>query len=128
MRRFIAAALTFFLILLILVSSLYLWIRQDVQNNIEIVERIYHAEGEEALLLFLEDENNSPIDRTHLAIWTLGKLRSKKALPVLKDYYCNDKEGLSCKGIHHNKLCQYELYKAIMTIENGSILSYANLK
>ncbi len=129
MRRFYSfAAIIIFSIFIILLSALYFWIRQDVQHNIEIAERIYNKKGEEALLLFLKDENNSPNDRTHVAIWTLGKIRSNKALPILLGYYLNDPEGQFCKNRHDEELCQYEIHKAIVAIETGSILSYAQLK
>jgi hypothetical protein len=117
-----------FLICIVILASLFFWIKQDVLNNIELAEQKYHAHGEEALISFLEDERNSYYDRTHLAVWTLGKIRSEKALPVLKRYYLNDPKGRSCKGMHHEKICQYELYKAIKAIENGTLLSYASLK
>jgi len=109
-------------------STLYFWIKKDVRCNIELAENKYQLHGEEALIAFLVDEDNSPYDRTHLAIWTLGKIRSKKALPILKTYYLNDPKGQFCKNRHHEKLCQYEIHKALVAIETGSILSYAQLK
>ena len=129
MKRFIFTALSIaFLICIVTLISLFFWIKEDVINNIELAERKYHAHGEEALISYLEDEANSYYDRTHLAIWTLGKIRSQKALPVLKKYYLNDPEGQSCKGLHREKLCQYELHKAIKAIEHGAFLSYATLR
>lgn len=113
---------------MLLPISLYFRIRSDVYQNIELAEHKYNTHGEDALINFLEDENNSNYDRTHLAIWTLGKIRSQKALPVLKKYNLNDPEGHSCKGMHREKLCQYEIHKAIQTIENGALLSFASLK
>jgi hypothetical protein len=129
MKRFIYTALAIvFLICIVILASLFFWIKQDVLNNIELAEQKYHAHGEKALISFLEDERNSYYDRTHLAVWTLGKIRSQRALAVLKKYYINDPKGRSCKGMHHEKICQYELYKAIKAIENGTLLSYASLK
>lgn len=129
MKGFIYKAVSItFLICSVVSLSLYIWIKQDVRNNIEIAEYKYNSYGEEALISYLEDENNSYFERTHLAIWTLGKIRSKKALPVLKKYYRNDPEGRSCKGVHQKKLCQYEIHKAIKAIEDGAFLSYTSLR
>jgi len=129
MKRFIYTAFCIaFLLCSLGFVSLFFWIKQDVQNNIQIAEYKYKVNGEEALISFLEDKKNTTNDRTHLAIWTLGKIRSQKALPVLKKYYLNDPEGQSCKGLHREKLCQYELHKAIKAIENGAFLSYATLR
>lgn len=127
-RLFSRATIIFISVFMISMIALYFWIKRDVQHNINIAERNYNLKGEEALLLFLEDENNPPIDRTHIAIWTLGKIRSKKALPILKTYYTDDPKGLTCKNKHHEVLCQYEIHKALMAIENGSILSYTQFK
>ena len=129
MRRNLTLVTIFvFAIFIIFLTTLYLWIKQDVQYNIYFAEEKYNEIGENALLSFLKDAKNRPHDRTHLAIWTLGKIRSKKALPILKGYYLNDPKGLSCKGMHQKKLCQYEIHKAIKAIEDGAFLSYASLK
>ncbi len=118
MKRFIYLGVSIvFLICSLSLLSLFLWIKQDIRNNIELAEYKYHSRGVEALIFYLEDDENSYHDRTHLAIWTLGKIRSKKALPVLKKYYLNDPEGRSCKGMHQDKLCQYEIHKAVKAID-----------
>jgi hypothetical protein len=46
-----------------------------------------------------------------MAVWALGELRDRRALPVLKPHFTNAK----CN--HATGLCQYELGKAIMKIE-----------
>jgi hypothetical protein len=46
-----------------------------------------------------------------MAVWALGELRDRRALPVLKPHFTNEK----CN--HAAGLCQYELGKAIMKIE-----------
>ena len=109
-------------------ATLYFWIKQDVHYNIELAENQYQLQGEEALIAFLVDENNSPYDRTHKAVWTLGKIRSNKALPILRKYYSDDPKGTTCKDKHDSMLCQYEIHKALVAIENGSVFSYAQFK
>jgi hypothetical protein len=46
-------------------------------------------------------------------------MRSEKALPYLYDLYNDDPQGRTCKGKHNSVLCQYEIHKAIVSIENG---------
>lgn len=129
MKRFIYASISIaFFICTLGFVTLFFWIEQDVDNNIQLAEYLYKTDGEDALISYLEDEKNSYYSRSHLAIWTLGKIRSQKALPVLKKYYLNDPEGRSCKGMHHDRLCQYEINKAIKAIETGSLFSYSSLK
>jgi hypothetical protein len=48
-----------------------------------------------------------------MAVWALGELRDRRALPVLKAHYTGGK----CD--HATDLCQYELGKAIMKIEGS---------
>ncbi len=52
--------------------------------------------AEDALIACMMDENISPEGRTQEAIWTLGQIRSKKALPLLKELYRDDPKGKTC--------------------------------
>jgi len=104
------------------------WIRSDVKKNIGIAQQKYPGTAEEALISFLLDEKNSFNDRTHIAIWTLGMLKSEKALPILRSYYKNDPKGLTCHGKHDEMICQYGLYKAIVQVENRFQYSTSDLK
>ena len=103
------------------------WIRSDVKKNISIAQEKYPGTAEEALISFLLDEKNSFHDRTHLAIWTLGMLKSEKALPILRSYYKNDPKGLTCHGKHDQMVCQYGLHKAIVQIESRGQYSTSDL-
>jgi hypothetical protein len=109
-------------------SALYIWIGKDVKENIILAEEIYDLKGEDAVIAFLLDESNSIYDRTHKAIWTLGMIKSQKSLLILGGYYRNDPEGKTCYGQHAEKLCQYEIHKAIISIEKGGFLSYSRLR
>lgn len=109
------------------VLSMSIWIRSDVKKNISIAQQKYPGTAEEALISFLQDNSNSYNDRTHVAIWTLGMLKSEKALPVLKSYYKDDPKGLTCHEHHNQMLCQYGLYKAIVQIEGKWMYSTAGL-
>ena len=90
-----------------------LWIGNTVKENIEIAKNKYPGTAEDALIAYLLDATNSPRDRTHIAIWTLGQIQSEKAIPVLNELYKNDPEGKTCSGKHDSVLCQYEIYKAL---------------
>jgi hypothetical protein len=102
----------------IVVLALYIWIDLSVQDNIAFAKKKYPGKAEDALIAFLLDENNSPESKTHLAIYTLGQINSKKALPILYCLYKNDPEGKTCKGRHDKVICQYGLHTAIECIEN----------
>ena len=108
--------------------AMYFWIGHDVKQNIKITQQQYPGTVENALISFLNDENNSAYDRSHRAVWTLGQVRSKKALPVLYKLYNNDPEGKTCYSHHDSQLCQYEIHKAIIAIERGRFFSHARLK
>ncbi len=90
-----------------------LWIGNTVKKNIEFAKNKYPGTAEDALIAYLLDATNSPRDRTHIAIWTLGQIQSEKAIPVLNELYKNDPEGKTCSGKHDSVLCQYEIYKAL---------------
>ncbi|MBN1821631.1 MAG: HEAT repeat domain-containing protein [Prolixibacteraceae bacterium] len=119
------------IVIIFLISSSFvvinIWIGHDVKQNIKLAQLKYGGSAEDALITFLEDKNNSFNDRTHKAVWTLGQIRSEKALPILKKYYYDDPKGKTCKGNHNSMLCQYELHKAISAIENGRLFSFARL-
>ena len=124
----ISAGLLLVVLLFSGMMGLSAWIGKDCRENIEKAKSLYPGDAEEALLAYLEDPGNSNEMRTHLAIWTLGQIRSEKALPVLKELYKNDPEGDSCYGLHDSMLCQYEIYKAIQAIEQWSPFTHQRLK
>lgn len=121
----IAIGITFLFCLILL--AIHIWIGQSVKEKIEIAKAQYTGTTEDALIAYFIDENQSTTDRTHNAIWTLGQIRSEKALPILKELYKNDPKGDTCYGKHDSLLCQYEIYKAIVAIERGWLFSHARL-
>lgn len=104
--------------------ALNIWIGKDVRKNIQLAERQYPGTAEDALISFLQDTAQPPSDKTHIAVWTLGRINSEKALPDLYILYKDDPEGKTCKGNHDQQVCQYELYKAIRAIEKGWLFSH----
>lgn len=120
MRRtitYIVAGLT--VLMVVLFFAMRIWIGHSIKENITIAEKQYSGNAEDALIAYLNDTTNSPDDRSHIAIWTLGQMRSEKALPYLKELYNNDPEGRTCRGRHDMVLCQYEIHKAMVSIEHG---------
>ena len=59
-----------------------------------------------ALMAYVDSGNHSLRQRNR-AVWALGQIGDKRALPVLEKWYT----GQPCD--HKNSLCQYELGKAI---------------
>jgi hypothetical protein len=90
-----------------------IWGREYISKNIRIAQSRYPGKAEDALISFLLDTTNTPGERSTIAIWTLGQIKSEKAKPILWSLYKNDPEGKTCRGRHNEVLCQYELYKAL---------------
>ncbi len=119
------------IIILAIITPVFLWsyiqIGNKVKENIAIAKQKYPGTAEDALIAFLLDESNSYHDRTHIAIWTLGQIKSKKAVPVLKKLYQDDPDGKTCYGRHNHMLCQYEIYKALHAAEKNWLPLHARL-
>jgi hypothetical protein len=87
-----------------------LWrIHQSVRENRRVAQQAHPHSGDDvaALIDFMNSPSHSLWERTHVGVWTLGRLRDPKALPALESAYTGD----YCD--HDKNLCQYELEKAI---------------
>ena len=118
-RKLIILSASLLTLLILGFLAIYIWIDFDVKKNINNAKEKYPGTAEDALIAYLLDTTNSPQDRSIVAIWTLGQIHSKKALPILKGLYKNDPEGKTCHGKHDSVLCQYEIYKAIKAEESN---------
>ncbi len=81
----------------------------DVNQRCDIAQDRYEGDCVEALISYLEDENNSYKSRNS-AIWALGQFGDPRALPALENLYTGNipnREPLS------ETISQYELKKAI---------------
>ena len=107
---------------------IWIFIGQSVNKNIDVAKERYPGSPEDALIAFLMDGDNAAADRTHTAIWTLGQIKSEKALPILKELYNEDPEGRTCYGKHDSMLCQCEIHKALVAIEGRSPFTHAWMK
>ena len=111
-KLFILSSILLGLIILGFIA-IYIWIDIDVKKNINSAKGRYSGKVEDALIAYLLDTTNTPQNRTRIAIWTLGQINSKKAIPILENLYKNDPKGKTCYGNHDSVLCQYEIYKAL---------------
>ena len=88
----------------------YLWacfsIRLGVKEISAEAAKQYPGDRVEALITYVKSEDHS-LRQRNLAVWALGQIRDKRALPVLKQFYT----GGPCD--HNLYLCQGELQKAI---------------
>ena len=107
--------------------AIYTWNGIEIRSNVRMAQDLYPGSAEEALISLLQDESVNSYVRTHSAIWTLGQIRSEKALPLLKELYLEDPKGKSCYGKHDSVLCQYEIHKAIQAIEHWRPFSHGRI-
>ena len=88
--------------------------------------------------IMTKDQYYKSLENTHHTAYILGEkvenvhehpLISHMTASVAKTYELqNDPEGRTCYGRHYSMLCQYEIHKAIDTIEKGRLFSHARLK
>lgn len=128
MKRFLSIAAVLLAFACCLLLALNIWIGKDVRRNIQFAELHYPGSAEDALIAFLNDSAQSASDKTHIAVWTLGRINSEKALPELYKLYKDDPEGKSCSGHHDQQICQYEIHKAIQAIEKKQLFSHQRFK
>lgn len=74
--------------------------------------REFPGDRVEAVLAYIESDRHSLKERNK-AVWALGYMGDKRAVPVLKKYVT----GQPCE--HDKSLCQRELGKAIKKCESG---------
>ena len=87
-------------------------IGRDVRSVSELAIQCYGGYSVEALICRVEDANESLREINH-AVWALGQLGDRRALPALRKHYT----GQPCD--HAKELCQRELAKAIRLIDGG---------
>lgn len=117
-------------LLMLLITSfvaINIWIDIDAKKNIKIAKNRYSGKADDALISYMLDTNNSPQNRTRVAIWTLGQIQSEKALPILESLYINDPEGKTCYKKHEKVICQYELHKSINLIRTHRLPLHTRL-
>jgi hypothetical protein len=88
----------------------YLWVCFDIRSGVKKISaeatQQYPGDRVEALIAYVKSEDHS-LRKRNLAVWALGQIGDKRALPVLTASYT----GGPCD--HDYCLCQHELQKAI---------------
>ena len=96
------------------------WIGFGVKENCQAAVNNYGGECVDALMHLIEDEN-ADFDDKNSAVWALGQLGDKKALPFLQKYYNGEVNHQRCN--RGETLCQFELQKAVKLLDGGLNIS-----
>jgi hypothetical protein len=91
-------------------------IGEHVNNQCKIAQEKYGEDCVNALIKLIEDDTTNYGEKNS-AVWALGQMGDKTALPFLQKYYTgyNNKE----KTKWNESLSQYELYKAVKLLDGG---------
>ena len=73
------------LLLIIGYFAIRIWTTEVLKEHIAYAKINYSGIAEDVMIEMLKDDSAPANDKTHIAIWTLGHLRSEKALPVLRN-------------------------------------------
>ena len=112
--------LYFFLILLAVIIALFSFVCWDIGKGVKSISeeavQKYPGGKVDALIAFVDSKDNS-LRRRNQAVWALGQLGQKKALPVLEKHYHGEPYDRT------RELSQYELKKAIKLCKGGLNIS-----
>jgi hypothetical protein len=109
--RVISLACAIAAVLGVVAVGVTLWvIHQSVHEHCRMAQQAHPHAGDDvaALIDYLDSPDHSLRDKDRIAVWTLGRLRDRRALPALRARYT----GEPCD--HERGLCQHELSKAIL--------------
>ena len=105
------------LVCMVGIISLSLWIELGVKKTCEMATQKYPGDKVEALIMFAETKENgyraNIYSAKNHALWALGQLGDKRALPSLKKLLT----GEPCD--HETNLCQGEIQGAIHKLERN---------
>ncbi len=96
----------------VVIILLSLSIELHIKKTCEIAARKYPGDKVEALIMFADSKENSLRENNH-AVWALGQLGDKRALPFLTKLLT----GGPCD--HETNLCQGEIQEAIQKLERN---------
>lgn len=118
MRRTLFTVLT--VVLFIFIFSM-MSIRADVKIACNDAINVFEGDCVEALLQITKSEKYDYEQKNH-AIWVLGQLADKRALPVLNEFLEFSYPEAPCKRDVH--ICKEEVDKAIKYCTKGNITSW----
>lgn len=121
---FLVTAL-FLSLILIFFFFTFLTIYSKVKSTCLKTQKEYNVSCVDSLIKLTQSDKKTFREK-NTAIWTLGQLADKKALPTLRSLYMGK---VPRKESYDKTLSQYELKKAITWCEKGNITSwmYKNL-
>lgn len=103
---------------LVILFAGYLYFSRDIARSIHdivgVAQKTYGGDPVEALMAYVDDDAQG-IRFRNRAVWALGQLSDRRALPVLEKHYI----GGECD--HGYLICQYELEKAIQGSKRNSL-------
>lgn len=99
-------------LVLIMFVGICFSIRSAVKQMSTEATKEYPGDRVEALIAYVRSENHS-LKKRNRAVWVLGQIGDKSALPVLESFYT----GGECD--HEKQLCQRELKHAIYDCKGG---------
>ena len=102
-------------ILLLLYLGASLLIGQGINSTSRRAMEQFDGDRIDSLIALADCQECTLKDRNH-AVWALGQLRDKRALPVLYKY----RTGQPCDHLY--QICQYEIGKAIRWTEGNSYM------
>jgi hypothetical protein len=102
-------------ILLVIYLGVSLMIGWGINKESRSAMAQFSGDRIEALMALVDCQDCKLEDRNH-AVWALGQLKDKRALPVLYKY----RTGKPCN--HSRQICQYEIGKAIRWTEGNSYM------
>ncbi len=93
-------------------------IYSSVKKYADEARAIYGGETVPALIALLEDES-APFEKRNSAIWALGQIGDKRALPVLKKYDTDEQQKPPYDSTKY--IVQYSVEKAIRQLNEISV-------
>lgn len=116
-RILVRGVLIFLLACVVVIISLSLWIELELKEICEAATQKYPGDKIEALVMSVQTEvygyNAHLYKANNRAIWALGQLGDKRALPFLRNFLT----GQPCD--HETNLCQGEIQEAIQKLERN---------
>ncbi len=103
------------------VSYTFFVIYQGVKSNCLEAKSEFKKDCVDSLIEMVKSENK-PFRKRNSAIWALGQIADKKALPFLDELSNSLPEQGKCQ-LDQN-LCQYEIQKAIKWCNEGNLTNW----
>jgi PBS lyase HEAT-like repeat-containing protein len=115
-RWLVRAALSLAGVAVVLYVGVSLAVASGVRAAEEAAMRDFSGDRIVALVAYVDSASHTLAERNR-AVWALGQLGDRRALPVLEKYVTGGK----CR--HDRELCQHELAKAVRLCRGGRNLT-----